>query len=307
MCEKFAAPFTSIVQTAPDYRTVAARYLYERANFGMIGHSVPLFLVNGNHEGEAGWLLDGTSDNIAIWATNARKTYFPVPQPDSFYSSSEVDEPIVGKRDSWYSWTWGDVQFIVLDPFWYTTVKSKRDAWVWTLGQEQYQWLVHTLQGGTARFRFVFVHNLLGGVDADARGGVEGAPFFEWGGKNIDGTNGFDAKRPGWGKPIHQLFVDNHVTAVLHGHDHFYDRQELDAIVYQEVPQPSAFNFNNGPNIAAEAQYTSGLTLSSSGHMRFTVNPNSIRVDYVRAYRLKDENRQRHNGDISDTYALLPR
>ena len=52
------------------------------------------------------------------------------------------------------------------------------------------------------------------------RGGAEAAGYFEWGGKNADGTDGFATHRPGWDKTIQQLFVENGVSAYFHGHDH---------------------------------------------------------------------------------------
>ena len=307
MCEKHSAPLTATVKMAPDYPTVVARYIYERSNFGIVAHSAPLFLVNGNHEGESGWFLNGTADNIAVWATLARQAYFPTPLPNGFYSGGATEEPFVGKRGSWYAWNWGDALFIVLDPFWYTTTKPGRDGWALTLGPEQYRWLAETLKQSGATFRFVFIHNLVGGLDGQMRGGIEAAPFYEWGGQNADGTPGFDVQRPGWGKPIHQLLEENHVTAVFHGHDHVYVKQEFDGITYQEVPQPSAPKFNSGPSLAAEYHYQSGTIASSSGHLRVTVGPDKTKVDYVRAYRPQDENSQRHNGDISDAYSLMPR
>ena len=78
----------------------------------------------------------------------------------------------------------------------------------------------------------------MGGATPECRGGAEAAPFYEWGGKNADGTDGFEQNRPGWPAPIHQLLVQHRVTAVFHGHDHLYVKQDLDGIVYQEVPQP---------------------------------------------------------------------
>jgi hypothetical protein len=307
MCEKHSAPLTTVQQTAPDYPTVAARYQYELGNFGLVAHSAPLFLVNGNHDGEAGWALDGTADNVAVWATLARNAYFAPPAPDGFYSGSVTLEPFVGQRNAYYAWTWGDALFVVLDPFWYTAKKPSLDLWGWTLGREQYDWLARTLNSADAKYRFVFIHNLVGGMDSQARGGIEVAPFYEWGGHDPDGTLVFDAMRPGWGKPIHQLLVENRVNAVFHGHDHVYVKQELDGVVYQETPQPSAPNFNNGPTLAAEGHYASGVIVSSSGHLRVTVGPDSAVVSYVRAYRPQDENAQRHNGDEADTYTLLPR
>jgi hypothetical protein len=153
----------------------------------------------------------------------------------------------------------------------------------------------------------VFIHNLVGGLDGQARGGIEGAGFYEWGGANEDGSDGFSARRSGWEKPIHRLLVDNHVTAVFHGHDHLYARQELDGITYQEVPQPSVASFNSGPTLAAESHYASGTIVSSSGHLRVEVGQSEVAVTYLRAYRPEDESGLRHNRDVADSYRLPPR
>lgn len=283
MCEKHTTPFMAETVTAMDAPTVDARYAFDRANFARIGHTVPVFLVNGNHEGESGWFLNGTPNNIAVWATLSRKRYFANPEADAFYSSTTDVEPLVGARQAFYAFEWGDALFITLDPYWYTRTRPTADRWRWTLGEAQYQWLRRVLAASTARYKFVFLHHLLGGVNAEARGGVEAAPFFEWGGRNEDGTDGFAAHRPGWSAPIHQLLRDARVTAVFHGHDHVFVRQELDGIVYQEVPQPSATNFTNGATIAAEGGYDSGVVMSSSGHLRVVVSPTNVAVDYVRA------------------------
>ena len=307
MCEKHSQPFDATVAPAPDSATVDARYLFERGNFGRATHSVPLFLVNGNHEGEAGWLLDDTADNLAVWATKARLAYFLNPTPDVFYGGDPSDPPFTGPRASYYTWTWGDAQFVVLDPYWSSTQKPGQDAWALTLGQAQYQWLTATLEASTARYVFVFVHNLVGGLDKQMRGGVEAAPYYEWGGKDEDGTDTFSTHRPGWAMPIHDLLVKHHVAVVFHGHDHVYAKQDLDGIVYQEVPQPSASNLNGGASLAAKYHYASGTILSSPGHLRVSVGPDQARVEYVRAFRAADENGQRHNGQIDDTYTLAPR
>jgi hypothetical protein len=307
MCEKHSIPLDATVQMAPDAPTTRARYLHEHVNYATVAHSMPLFLVNGNHEGEAGWFLDGTPNNIAVWTTQARKDFFAVPLPDAFYSGGTTEEPIVGKRGAWYAYEWGDALFVALDPYWYSTVKSKADGWNWTLGKEQYQWLAATLQKSNAAFRFVFIHHLVGGLDGQGRGGVEGAQFYEWGGQNADGTAGFAAKRPGWGKPIHQLLVDNHVTALFHGHDHLYVKQDLDGIVYQEVAQPSAVNSNSGPMLATAYHYASGTVASSTGHLRVSVAADKAKVEYVRAYLPASETATLHNRDVAQTYGLAPR
>lgn len=162
MCNKHSEPLTATVRPAPDYATVERRYLYERGNFGKITHSIPLFLVNGNHDGEEGWSLNGTPNNVAVWATMARKKYYPNPVPDVFYSGDSDEDPFVGVRESYYSWSWGDALFVVIDPYWYTTTKPKRggvsDNWRWTLGEKQYQWLRQVLETSDATFKFIFSH-----------------------------------------------------------------------------------------------------------------------------------------------------
>ncbi len=302
MCEKHSEPLSATVHMAPDQATVDSRYRYDLNKFATITHSVPLFLVNGNHEGEAGWLHDGTAQNVAVWATQARQRYFLNPVPDNFYSGDSTEEPFVDKRASWYSWQWGNARFIVLDPFWKSMTQSSRDPWAITLGTTQYQWLQSTLASNQATFTFVFIHNLTGGLDGQMRGGIEAAPFFEWGGKNLDGTEAFSQKRPGWGKTIHQLLVQYKVTAVFHGHDHLYDKQVLDGVPYVEVPQPSAQNALSGPGLASEYHYSAGTILSSSGHIRVHVTPNEVTVQYIRSWLPTQENSQQKNAQVSDLW-----
>jgi hypothetical protein len=152
----------------------------------------------------------------------------------------------------------------------------------------------------------VFIHHLVGGEKAEARGGIEAAPYFEWGGKNAGGSDGFAEHRPGWGNPIHQLLVSQGVNAVFHGHDHVYVRQELDGIIYQELPQPSIAQYNN-TRLAGEYGYRSGDILGSSGHLRVTVSSAQVKVEYVRAYLEKEEKNDQRNRQIDAAYSILPK
>ena len=300
MTEKHYAPLSPVSSPAANSEEVLNRYVFERNNFANIAHSVPLFLANGNHEGEAGWLNTG-SDNIALWTSRVRQQLFMNPQPNSFYSGDASDTG----RSAWYSWQWGDALFIVLDPYWYSARIRGGDGWAMTLGSAQYQWLEQTLRDSRAAYKFVFLHSLVGGLDGQMRGGIEAAPFFEWGGYESDGvTKSFAAKRPGWTAPIHDLLVRYGVTAVFHGHDHLYVKQDLDGIVYQEVPQPSALNTNNASTLARDYHYSSGVTLSSAGHLRVTVTPTAVNVAYVRTWLPEQENAQRKNGQIDHQWTV---
>ncbi len=282
-------------------------YVNMRSYFGVLAADAPLFLVNGNHDGELGWLLSAGSRE-PVWATQLRQLYYPNPFPNEFYTGGSVPDATLGTiRDAYYAWTWGDALFVVLDPFWYSASKpdpnDMNTNWNYSLGKMQYDWLKSTLESRQARFKFVFIHNLVGGNDKDSRGGIEAAPFFEWGGKNADGSYGFDQHRPGWGVPIHELLVQNHVSAVFHGHDHVFVEQDLDGIVYQEVPQPSITRYDNA-GLAAQYGYAHGDAFSSSGFLRLTVAPDQVAVQYIRSFLPQDMNTNQQNGEVAYTYAI---
>lgn len=265
-----------------DFSMAFYNYLAQRYFFGSICHSVPLYFVQGNHDGECGYYNDGTSQSWASWSNRMRKKYFPMPEPDAFYMGNAVKDPINGALQNYYSWQWSNTLFIVLDPFWFSSANSTKVPWERTLGLEQYNWLKTTLANSNAKFKFIFTHHLVGGIDADglARGGSEIAGLYEWGGKSPSGVNEFAIKRPGWDMPIHDLLVKYGVNAVFHGHDHIYAYQQKDGIVYQEVPQPSAPE-NSPPNQAATYGYTQGTILGGTGFLKLSINATSAKVEYM--------------------------
>ena len=275
---------TFMTEKHPDRESAAKQYLAQRFYFGQTCQSVPLFLVLGNHDGESPRGRGDASDSLAVWSNMMRKRYFPNPVPDEFFTGNANKHPEAGLLQDYYAWQWGDAQFIVLDPFWFTQQqRGHKDNWSRTLGNNQYQWLKETLETSKAKFKFIFIHHLVGGADDQCRGGAEAAPWYEWGGKNPDGTDGFAQNRPGWTAPIHQLLVRNKVSIVFHGHDHLYAKQDLDGIVYQEVPQPGAPGNGRAPRSAAEYGYKDGVILGSSGHLRLAVSPSRTKVEYIGA------------------------
>jgi predicted phosphodiesterase len=283
--------------------TIPFRCKLLRSYYEVVCHSSPLMIVLGNHEGEAGWYLNNHQDNIANWNTIYRKKYFHNPIPDNFYTGDTTSFSYVGLREAYYAWTWGDALFIVLDPYWNTSPKpDSLHGWRWTLGKQQYDWLKSTLENSDAMFKFVFCHHLVGG-GADGRGGVEWSDFYEWGGKNLDGTEGWGANRPGWEKPIKQILEQNEVNIFFHGHDHLYASQGSECLVYQEVPQPSLPIFQGVPQ-AQEYGYTKGIILPNSGHIRVTVKPQEILTEYVRAFLPAHETAQHHNKDVDASYRI---
>ncbi len=332
---------TFLLDGSPNQIAVNNKYLAYRepVYFDKIGSSVPIFLASGNHEDEEGWNLDD-SFSIALASIQARKLYYPTPINDGFYTGNTdilaaIDAATYGDqyREDYYAWTWGDALFVVIDEYQYTlhnpyggtagengtddpkTCEYSNDPncqWNWTLGAQQYQWFKQTLENSHARYKFIFSHNMLGGklqaeVSTPAgyvRGGCEGAPYFEWGGKNADGSEGFADRRSAvYGAdavPVRQLMIENGVSAYFHGHDHQYAYETCDGMVYQEVPSPGM----SGPGFAVYTQgdhvtFNTVRVMPNSGHLRISVTPTLTTVDYISSTTAS-------NGTINYSYTIAP-
>ena len=289
---------------------ISGRVQFMRSYFDIINHSLPLFLVNGNHEGEWGRHLDGTPNNLAVMGSLGRKRYFPNPEPNDFYTGDSRHEPFVGLRQTYYAFEWGDALFISLDPYWFQPEPPELAGdWSVTLGREQYEWLKTTLENSDATFKFVFSHNLIGGLNmrGQMRGGIETVKYKEMGGYNLDGTWGFDEARPGWAMPIHQLLVAHNATIYFHGHDHLYVKQDLDGIVYQEGPVPARSGLYDATNSAKNYNYSHGTVVGGGGYLRVHVSPDDVTVDYVQTYLPHEEDDTHRDGMVAHSYTIEAR
>lgn len=301
---------TFMTDKYPKYTDAFPHYLAQRYYFGIVGPVAPVFLVLGNHDGEQPGR--GGDDAMAVWSNLTRKKFFPNPIANGFYSGNTTPHPSAGLLQNYYAWEWGDALCVALDPFW-NSVRARGggrdgpvDNWGRTLGREQYDWLARTLAASTAKYKFLFLHHLVGGETPEGRGGAEASHFFEWGGREIDGRDTFAQKRPGWPMPVHALLVKHGVSAVFHGHDHFYAQQERDGIVYQLVPQPGHTR-NDNTRSAADYGYKSGVMAGASGILRVNVSPERALVEYVRAYPDQAESAARRTGSVTQSYTIRPR
>jgi hypothetical protein len=308
-----------------DVDGIRKAYMSQRPFMGQFSHSTPVFLALGNHEEEEGWNLDDEGENVAatkaIIGANARKRYYLNPKPDGFYtgnadnSQKEIDGDHL--KENYYSFEWGCSLFVVLDPFSYTTEKpymgpmggenmddeqSEPDRWRWTLGKEQYTWLKETLEQSDAKFKFVMSHQVAGGCACGhdlhyGRGGKKATMSHEWGASPED----FAAHRPDFpsDRSIHQLFLDNGVNVFFHGHDHIYAMEKFDGMIYQECPHPAKPSYDGGFGLYQDDPPNT-VVKNNSGHLRISVSPDKVTVDYVRAYLPGDGT----NGHVEESYSI---
>lgn len=285
---------------------VVERYTIQRPYLGLIGRNAPVFLVNGNHEQAARYLLDGTPNNVAVWAQNARNAHYSQPAPDHFYTGNPELVPHIGLLRNHYAWHWGDALFVVIDPYWGSPVcvdnpfdgsNKRSNLWTVTHGDAQYQWLKTTLEWSRAKYKFVLAHHVMG----TGRGGIELARTYEWGGYDGNGVNWrFPTERPSWTQPIHQLMVANKVTVFFQGHDHIWVRQQLDGVTYQTLPEPADPNYSL---FNADA-FLTGERFPNTGYTRVNVSPAGVKVEYVRTWLPKDEGPGKVSGSVAFGYAL---
>jgi len=313
------------------YSSLLAANVLVRGQMDAMGVAAPFYLVLGNHEDEYGWTQPPKSDSLPCYAARARLEMWPNPQVGDFYSGDTTQTACCGPRENYYAWEWGSALFVVLDPYWYTALRPNEagaaDPWRWTLGETQYDWLYETLHGSGQPWKFVFVHQLVGGSNHVAsgygRGGIEwvrqsvaGNNTFEWGGEDSTGADVYAAMRPGWSHgDIHSMLVAEGVDIVFKGHDHAFHYQVLDSLVYQTCPTSGYCGGGNcyGAGFAHADIYPDSVTvnLNNTGHLRLTANPDSVVVDYIRAVLSEDEPLVEgadsvYNQTISHTYTLYP-
>ena len=72
-------------------------------------------------------------------------------------------------------------------------------------------------------------------------------------------------------------------------------------MIYQEVPMPSDATYHVGDT---NAGYYTGMVTNNSGHLRVTVAPSGVSVDYVRALLPADEQPGQSNRMVALSYTV---
>jgi hypothetical protein len=292
-------------KSSPDLSDLEAAQVYREIFqiYSPLARSSPLFLVNGNHDGEIGERIPRTEKvdeqmtSFPITFAKLRKRYFLNPTPNSFYGgNTDVEFPTLGELGNYYAWNWGNTLIISLDIYWYfmpSSAKLVGTPWNWTLGNRQYIWLYDVLNSSGAKLMFVFAHTFPGW-----HGDESNADYFEWGGHDEDGTYVFPEKRPGWQYgPIHNILLKFGVSAVFRGHDHLFHDGVKDGIHYLTLPQPAIDHTILPPSPPEQLQQkaaSKGYNFESvdflSGHTEVTVSS----LEAIVTIREADTNEVRH-------------
>lgn len=195
-------------------------WLRMRKLYSALTPFIPVFIVLGNHDGEAQWNL------TSKWGTFWREKLFALPRATTYAEGGHPE----GK---YYAFSWGadnknrgGVLVIALNTTAFSGSSFPTKIEDWSLGQEQRLWLEKTLQEAEKHWIFICAHHVLGGWPAGPeetrRDIVYGrGPLF----------TAEDYKEYATPEKIEQVWVtqkamENGARAFIYGHDHiFYSKR----------------------------------------------------------------------------------
>jgi len=241
------------------------------------------YLALGNHEEEGGYYQRDLSQKHAF---QERIRFVLNPDADTYPEGGENSDsdddwvPALGTKnrdedevdqdyldtkihsttsslENYYAWTWGDALFIVLDPYRCTDVSENGtdgdNEAPWQLGPTQWAWLNGVLKNSTAKWKFIFMHQFLGGYKTSGLGWygrgsgthisasrmtevrfgtVENALSEEEAAAQA-GTVGIQEELK-----LHQYARRYGVTAIVTAHDHQFAHVIKDSVNYISAPPP---------------------------------------------------------------------
>jgi hypothetical protein len=89
------------------------------------------------------------------------------------------------------------------------------------------------------------------------------------------------------------------VTAVFHAHDHVFAKEDLDDIVYLSMPFAANDDYGFGFS-TNQSDYAGADMVENSGHVRVTVAPSTVTMDYVRSFLPGDGT----NGSVAYNFSV---
>lgn len=239
-------------------------------------HSLPTFVVRGNHEGSHHWHYaenNGGVSDTARYVDNAIAQYYGSPNNTGIHAGPADHDAAAGL---YFSFRWGPARFCVFNTYRATrygaalppilpfapanfTSGGAPGTHLHTLGADQWQYFFNEQSGiipkTSAPFIFCFMHNLLGGKRVGPN------RSYGWGLKDYcsESVAGNDCAEHDagnqWSNPygyqgtltqlgFHRALVRYGVergksVVVFLGHGHFYCTWVLDGVRYVQVPRPA--------------------------------------------------------------------
>lgn len=308
-----------------DEEEVEQRYREAREKIDLVGHSVPLIFVRGNHEEVNGWDDNGGPNNTMVWSGRMLLKYLQPPVPSAFVSGNETAHPQFGVPGDYFAMTIGNLRLRCLDPYLFSTTRPHNghgevggslNGWDWSLGETQYLWLANDLQTKPAPYSLVALHHLTscytGSGQYYGRGGIEiakhsiaGRPTFEWGGENSSGVDILATERPEYvDGAVHDMLVGGGNQVVMKGHDHFHARQSLDGMTYITLAKPDDTGITTGNLWGWRffAFYPDAVTFfaPNSGFLSITADAAQATYEYIQTFPVAGR------GTVLDSFTLFP-
>jgi len=195
-------------------------WLRMRRMYSALTPSLPLYLVQGNHDGESGYSFERP------YAVKYRRAFFP--QPGAYQGHSW--------EENYFALAWGggfgpgNPLFVILDNEGYNALlpPGPQRPEDWTLGLEQKSWLRRVLDY-ESDWKLTFFHHVLGGWP---RGSNEADTSAAYGRGPLFTADDYAPYCPDPEKveqvELTRLFLERGVRASFYGHDHIFSSRRVE-------------------------------------------------------------------------------
>jgi hypothetical protein len=257
------------------------RYAQQNGIFNFL--DVPVqFEANGNHTAINQYYEATTAETILAFDGHFqpwRRAIYGGSSRLKYQANIDHGETVDPDYKTFASWESGNAVFICIDPYLYTTEypQSCTDNNTFTLGGVQESWLANILATTTKKWKFIFLHQTLGGVS-----GVDDA-VTELG---CYGKGGVAAFSTGQNQSeLLRYIKDPKHTVLFLGHDHMYAIEKYNGMYVLHVPSygwwPASHTWNQNRYGYTDAHKFQGssMNISTDQHGYFKAEILTVPVD----------------------------
>ncbi len=208
--------------TDKEYSSIAyVLWLRMRKMYSAVTPHIPMFIAQGNHDGEEQW------DPLRFRAREWRSRLFAMPDDRTYPEGGHPD-------GLYYAFSWGGdrsyrggARFIILHTTAFTGDGYPRTPEGWTLGDSQRQWFEQTVKLGEKHWVFSCAHHALGGwpsgsSEHDKSMAYGRGPLFT----REDYAPYADPESVEQVR-LTEMGRENRVRAFLYGHDHIFSSKKI--------------------------------------------------------------------------------